>query len=97
MKPQDLRNANTAGRAVAAGVRQDWKQDFAQTPELALPNWQFVDPAKNAIQHLASYVERVATTTLEDASDTLGSIADSYEHADTKAAVSLGAAPEGQG
>ncbi|MFJ9777865.1 hypothetical protein ACIRVF_42610 [Kitasatospora sp. NPDC101157] len=99
MKPQDLRNADTAGSAVAAGMRQDWKQDFAHVPELVLPNWQLAAPAASALQHLGSYIDGVAAAALERAANTLSSVADAYEHVDTTAAASLGApgAPGGQG
>ncbi|MBD0675158.1 hypothetical protein [Streptomyces sp. CBMA156] len=93
MNPQDLRDASTAGYAVAKDISQDWAQAFGQVPPvLGLANWMFEGPAKAAVHDLGRHIGRITTNRLEEAAGNLSIMARTYEGADAGAASTVGGA-----
>ncbi|MFG2907393.1 hypothetical protein ACGF13_20295 [Kitasatospora sp. NPDC048286] len=98
VNPQDLRDASTAGYAVAKEISQEWSQEFGQAPpDLGLSSWWFEGPAKNAVYDLGRHIYFITTTRLEQAAGNLSVMARSYEAVDGTAASTVGGAGAGAG
>ncbi|MER7585225.1 hypothetical protein [Kitasatospora sp. NPDC097691] len=85
VNPQDLRDAATAGYAVAKEIQEDWPKELEVRPDLGLPNWWFEEPAKNAVYDLGRHIDSITTNRLAQAAGNLNMIARSYENADATA------------